>query len=145
MHGPSSSTSFASSPVPLSSPLPARPSKTKTPKHNRSIIKKAAPPSNQCAFCGYQKNKAGQDELLISCHVCGSSGESFRGAVEQAEKQADLEHPFLPWRPRSIFRSSDLYAVGQKSPQNCRSSELSLVVPRMQRVRDLWDKGGRCE
>ncbi|PWN30145.1 hypothetical protein BDZ90DRAFT_247738 [Jaminaea rosea] len=40
-------------------------------KHN---VKKRAPPSQQCAFCGYLLNRHQKPEKLISCHACGSSG-----------------------------------------------------------------------
>lgn len=71
----SSSTSHVSYPpaVQSSPPRAVRAPKPKTGQ-TRHNIKKPALPSNQCAFCGYKINKQGQDEVLISCHVCGSSG-----------------------------------------------------------------------
>ncbi|CAO1620086.1 unnamed protein product [Sympodiomycopsis kandeliae] len=61
----SSSTSFPQS-------TPSAISKKSIPSHRHT--KKPATPSQQCAFCGYRLNKNGSEEVLISCHECGSSG-----------------------------------------------------------------------
>lgn len=59
---------------PLSA-TPLAPAPRSHKKKDRGGVKKAVAPSQQCAFCGYLKNRSGQVEVLISCHICGSSGE----------------------------------------------------------------------
>ncbi|CAO1630957.1 unnamed protein product [Parajaminaea phylloscopi] len=55
-------------------PLPLSSATRQKAEPARRPIKKRATPSQQCAFCGYRTNKQGQEETLISCCTCGSSG-----------------------------------------------------------------------